>query len=285
MRSKRIRWRTVFVAGLLALSVADVTVWRVMARHISMSRWVRVPDLASVRPPYREPTTDVLPSPLAGQEPTALLQSVMNSVGSVAPFKARDFERLWEHASSGGGLLCRGMADLYYHVLRRNGVEARRVSLVRNLFDPFATHQTVEVEVDGRWVILDPTFNVSFEREGLLLGAQEIKEALRRDAGAGIRPIFHGEVSYPARLAGYYTHWLPLFDNVFVQDGSSRNLFVLLPPMRYWLGPVSYYQAAESEEPHVRLLNGLYFLVVALVPLAVISLAAAHFFMALRRRQ
>ncbi len=273
-------------AGLLAaLAAVDVAAWLALGSHVAMVRWIPVPHLAAVRTDHVRGENPGLPADLVGTDPLALLRSVMDAVHKVEDFHSPDFATVWKHVASGGGLLCRGMADVYYHALRANGIEARRVRLARNLLDPFDTHQTVEVFQEGRWVIYDPTFNVSFERQGVLLGAQEIHSALLTGATADIRPVFHGEVSYPARLDRYYIHWLPLFDNVFVFDVPRAETWSLLPPLRYWLGPRGYYEQAGTHDSHFTLLGRVYFAVVALVPITLLALGGALLLAAWRRRR
>jgi hypothetical protein len=270
---------------LMALAAADVAVWLVLGSHVAMVRWVPVPELGGVRTAYAQADNPALPADLVGADPLVLLRGVMNAVHKVEDFHSRDFPTLWNHVAAGGGLLCRGMADLYYHALRRNGVEARRVRLARNLLEPFDTHQTVEVFQEGKWRIYDPTFNVSFQRGGSLLGAQEIHDSLLAGTTADIQPVFHGEVSYPARLDRYYVHWLPLFDNVFVLDVPTTAAFALLPPWRYWLGPRGYYEQTGANDKHFALLDRVYFTVVALVPITVIALGGGLLLAAWRRRR
>jgi hypothetical protein len=57
-------------------------------------------------------------------------------------------------------LLCGGMQILYTDVLAAFGLQARYVALFAA--DNFHNHASVEVLLNGKWVALDPTFNVSF---------------------------------------------------------------------------------------------------------------------------
>lgn len=61
----------------------------------------------------------------------------------------------WRH-------LCGGLGITYLDVLRAYGFKARIVQLFSNGPDG---HVTVEVEVGGRWIAVDPTFNAVFTNE------------------------------------------------------------------------------------------------------------------------
>ena len=122
------------------------------------------------------------------KEPALLLRQVMNRVERVGPDPKGGATQFLEHAKAGRGLVCFGMAHLYAAAARGNGLQARIIGLSRNLGDRYDSHTTVEVRQDGRWVIFDPTFNVSFARDGVLLGAEEIQRALLEGTFQTIAP-------------------------------------------------------------------------------------------------
>lgn len=73
-------------------------------------------------------------------------------------------------ASGTTGYYCDGMAFVYYFILRELGLDARVVIIgdadyftTGNTLD---THTTVDVYLDGRWVSMDPTFNVTYQCNG-----------------------------------------------------------------------------------------------------------------------
>ena len=65
------------------------------------------------------------------------------------------------------GFACGGRAILYLTLLAEIGIEARYVAIVEDIGDgsPFGdqqrTHASVDVFVDGKWLLSDPHFNVS----------------------------------------------------------------------------------------------------------------------------
>lgn len=202
-----------------------------------------------------------------GTTPVALLTEVMNQVRAIDTFIAEDPLAIYRHAQAGGGLVCEGMAKLYHAVLVAHGFDARIVGLKRNLLGVYDTHTTVEVLVDGKWVIYDPTFHVSYQRNGELLGAQAIKESLYDGTYTAIHPIFYGDVRYPARLDSYYMNWLPLYNNVLVWAAPTDAFWSKLPPFRYWWSSRYYYQplSAQQIQRH-RFVNQLYFGVIVIMP-------------------
>jgi Transglutaminase-like superfamily len=58
------------------------------------------------------------------------------------------------------GVSCQGAAWLYRDLLNAFGIRAREVSLFSP--NPAVNHASVEVRAGGRWIVMDPTFNVSF---------------------------------------------------------------------------------------------------------------------------
>lgn len=185
------------------------------------------------------------------------------------------------HAHAGGGLSCAHMADVFVQALRGFGVEARRVALAATL-DPRALaagipgHTTVEVLLDGRWVVFDPTFHVSYRRDGRLLGAAEVRAALLAGEAAHVEPVFHGPVAYPARLETYPVSWTQLYRHVMiVRENDRTSLWTDLPPQRWWVGP----RFLHAADPDARLMGALYFTAVVVLPL----LLAAAGLLLLRR--
>jgi hypothetical protein len=73
---------------------------------------------------------------------------------------------------------CQGAAWLYRDLLNAFGVQAREVSLFSRTY--WQNHASVEVRLGGRWVVMDPTFNVAFTDDaGRLLSYQELAKLNR----------------------------------------------------------------------------------------------------------
>jgi hypothetical protein len=269
------RWSWCLISlGLGLLLTSGVLLWRLHAYGM-------VVRLASV-----DRLSDIVPSPPAPSEsavaagefrekdPILLLRQVMNLVERAGPDPAGGALQFLAHAKAGGGLTCFGMAHLYAAAARANGLEARIIGLSRNLGDRYDAHTTVEIRQGQRWVIFDPTFNASFEKNGARLGAEEVQQALLDGTFQAVAPVFYGPVKYPARLETYYMHWLSLFNNVFVLD-ASQGRFAKLPPWRYWLGPRIYVKTLPGHpNEHIRFWDGLYLLSTAILPSLGLALLA-----------
>jgi len=207
--------------------------------------------------------------------PDSLLAWVMDqasAAGAGAPHDVAAPYATLEYARNGGGVLCGDLSLIYHNVLAAAGHRSRIVHLWRTPLHALDTHVTTEVLVDGRWVIYDPTFHVSFERDGRLLGAVDVHQALKRGEHDDIRPVFRGPVRYPARLETWSVDWRTLFANVVFSVDESRGVLARLPPFRYWWGPRVRY--LESERPlwPIRAQRQLYRAAVVTLPLVVLAL-------------
>lgn len=205
------------------------------------------------------------------------LRWTMNAVSGVEPSRLTDPGAILRAVDAGRGLLCGGMATLYRSVLATVDVPNRLITLSRNIFDETDTHVTVEALVDGRWVLLDPTFHISFRTPGgAFLSAQDVKAHLfggRRDE---VRVTFLGEVAYPARYDKYYMDLLACFNNVFVAEDGSRHRLLRLPPLVYWFGGTRYYERLPQESvSHLKFMNQYYFVSVVLLPALILIAALA----------
>ena len=159
------------------------------------------------------------------------LRFVMNSVSVVEMEPTRNPNALYAMAKTKGiGALCSGMSILFQEALAIQDILSRRIKLTRNLLDKFDSHTSVEVLLNDRWALFDPTFNVSFEKDGALLGAFDVQQSLLDGTVHRIRQVFYGEVNYPARLDHYSISWVPLFNNVFIISEQEKFWLKLPPP-------------------------------------------------------
>lgn len=271
--------------GLLLFTGAGFLLWHLHAHGLAV-RMIAVERLADAAPRRFDPQEATrVAQEFSARDPVALLREVMNGVPRVGPDPRGGITQFREHVKAGEGLVCFGMAHLYAAAAHGNGLQSRIVGLSRNLGDRYDAHTTVEVRQGGRWVLFDPTFNVSFRRNGVLLGAEDIQRALLEGTHQSIVPVFYGPVKYPARLETYYMHWLSLFNNVFVLDVGGTGL-AKLPPLRYWFGPRIFVQTSPGHpNEHIRFWDGLYLWSTAILPLlglACLTLGGLGLF--LRRR-
>jgi hypothetical protein len=153
----------------------------------------------------------------------AILEWVMNQIPKVENRYAKSSWEMIEIGRAGGGLICAGMAQVFTDALLANGIPARRVFLLRNMNDNLDTHVTVEAWVDGKWRIYDPTFHISFKRNGTTVGVYEARDWFIKQKGQYIAVQFLGDVHYPARIDAYPIRYVALFNNVFIAIPHSYS--------------------------------------------------------------
>ncbi len=246
----------------------------ILKKYNYFFRAIPVSDMASFEYifPYKTPSNIQV---LCGSSYQETLKNVMNFASCkhewIVPISdhVKDF---FECAQKGGRLTCNGMAELYLHALRLQGIKARKLFVVKNFGDPYDSHTIVEIFIDGKWRIFDPTFHVSFKKDGELLGAQDIAQSLTDGSFLKIEPIFYGEVNCPYRLDSYYMHWLSLYNNVlFFKYGQYSSNSIVRSVMQllfhYWSGPKLYYfSQSNRSNSYFELLNVFYFLIVCIFP-------------------
>ena len=215
---------------------------------------------------------EVLPDSV--QQIESILRWTMMLTDSIDDPGVMTAEQAYEVAIRGGGLVCGQLASIFEAALTARGFTARRVQIVRSLFSEGDTHETVEVLVNGRWILYDPTFHVSYARRGQLLGAADLHAALLDGSLDQITPVFRGEVRYPARLETYYLDWRPLYNDVTVFDAGGKALWRKLPPMRYWRGPRRYYLNASCSGAvwQVSVVDDLYAFIIAGLPITILTI-------------
>ena len=80
------------------------------------------------------------------------------------------------------GNRCNGKVILYLLALRAFGIQARMVALYGSdkADKGVLSHALVDVRIDGRWIALDPTYDVSFrDQKGGYLGLEAVVQRLR----------------------------------------------------------------------------------------------------------
>jgi hypothetical protein len=109
------------------------------------------------------------------------------------------------------GHICGGLAYNYLLALRAFGIRARYVGIYSQATDapkPVDSHASVEVFIDERWFVQDPTFNCTLVNEaGVALGWAEVARTIRK--GAAIRADTNGYAVAESRTLGNYYISLP----------------------------------------------------------------------------
>ncbi len=236
------------LSAFCILFIIDAGGLWLLRRHNATVHIKKVLDLNSLHINNNSNGLEVFKEKFSGRSPVEIMEKVMNFVPRQERFDSFDPVITYQHVQNGGGLACSGMANLYSASLSSNGFEHRQILLMRNPFGIYDTHTLIEVFQDGRWVIYDPTFNVSYKIKNRLIGAQDISETLHGGSFYEVIPVFYGEVAYPVRLETYSMNWLPLYNNVFVMEHFNVGLLQRLPPFRYWFGPTLYWQSPIGED-------------------------------------
>lgn len=100
---------------------------------------------------------------------------VANTIG----FSFDDFLEAFEQ-SAVVGHLCQGIAINYVMAMESLGVPARTVEMYAEAVNaniPVLSHAVVDVNIAGRWVAIDPTYNASFwADETTPIGWQQVRE-------------------------------------------------------------------------------------------------------------
>ncbi len=115
--------------------------------------------------------------------------------------------------------LCNGMAIVYIGLLQAFGIPSRQVVVASNKAvssrlalnssgqlnaksSPPDTHAMVEVFLEGRWILQDPTFNIQWEQDGKSLSTFELRQAFL--SGKKPTPVTNGYKLLPKRSTQEY---------------------------------------------------------------------------------
>lgn len=268
------------VIPLFFLSLVNIGALFLLKDYRYFSKAVPVKDFNKIEYCHLEKTPQEILQ-FAAKTPQKIMQNIMNFVSGKKKGRQKSdhIQDIFDHAKAGGGLSCAGMAELFLHALRAQGYKVRKLFVVKSIGDPYATHTLVEVFENNKWVIYDPTFNVSFKKNGQILGAVDISKSLIDGSFKQIEPVFYGEVAYPARLETYPIYWVAHFNNVLMFKYGNcsscwfiRNTVQLIT--RYWQGPVLYYFAPTGKpNDYLELINWFYFFSTCVLPLIILALA------------
>lgn len=176
---------------------------------------------------------------------------------------------------SGEKVFCATQAKLYQNVLAAVGLPSRRIQLIRNIFDNIDTHVVVEVPIENKWILIDPTFGVTFtDSSGEPLAAQEINAYLLNGRYHEVKTVFYGANDYPVRWERYPINFLPLFNNVFVIDSYKQTWVESLPGFGIWCGPKMFYEKLPTgSDIHLKFVQELYFIFIVFIPSLIFLLA------------
>ena len=121
------------------------------------------------------------------------------------------------------GLICQGLSMTYRIVLEAFGIPSRGVSMFSSKNGLDNSHTSVEVYIDGRWVISDPTFNLMFESDGKYLGWEVLRARILK--GAPYKSTSNGMKVRPNdSLENYFAPLSELVKYLAIQPAMVRTL-------------------------------------------------------------
>lgn len=144
--------------------------------------------------------------------------------------------------------VCSGMAVIYLSLLEAFGYESRLVNLAAEPLtkNTLNTHSTVEVLLNGSWVLMDPTFNSHWQVGGKAVGVEKLRDAYKQ--GQAVTPDSDGYSLLPHRsLNDYYIPYSALLEHVeisrffpFGNDSVRQIVISTLPGEISWRYKAGY---------------------------------------------
>jgi hypothetical protein len=212
------------------------------------------------------------------EEAVEVRESLLNQ-GSVKGERLRGGPiDLLEGISGGARLLCGELATLYGYTLETLGFKVRNMEVRRSIFDPWDAHSTIEIwDVDRKkWVLSDPTFNVSFSLDGRYLSSGQLYQAVHSGRSSEVRVVKGKKTTYEYSLDEYYISYFSLFDNLFYITHVHLPDVFFIPPLRFFdQRRVIKLVLAESRAPYIgelKVQNAVVWLVYVVNPLVIVVL-------------
>ena len=217
-----------------------------------------------------------------------LMSFVMNrfpKVGSAKEDHPYQIVMLPERKDFQGGL-CGDMVAVLAEFVTIIASKARIVQMQSGFGERFISHVAVELLENGRWVLYDPTFNLtSRDVDGNALDVQAFKTLTQRKGE--VLYEFHGDVAYPLRIESYYTDYASLLEVALIAT-NAHGFFHKLPPSRCFYGSINLIIAEpdvmDREIDAAFLFNSFYRLFVLVLPTLCIVEALTCMYLWMRSR-
>lgn len=187
-------------------------------------------------------------------------------------------DKIYVHMRSGGLLYCGEIAKLYGYLLNVLGFKVRYITVARSIFDSFDRHSTIEVwdEVRKKWIISDPTFNISFKKDSIFLSSDELYDLIHRGRFGEIEVVNGNKTKYAVQIDHYYISYYSLFDNIYYIKNIEPFKFSELPPIRWFADKYKVYLVQTLEFPvrgsSIKIQNSIMFFILLLNPVLIIVL-------------
>lgn len=187
-------------------------------------------------------------------------------------------DKIYFHMKSGGLLYCGEIARLYGYLLNVLGFKVRYITVARSIFDSFDRHSTIEIwdEVRKKWIISDPTFNISFKKDSIFLSSDELYDLIHGGRFGEIEVIHGNETKYALEINHYYISYYSLFDNIYYIKNIEPFKFSELPPIRWFADKYKVYLVQTLEFPvrgsSMKIQNSIMFFILFLNPVLIMIL-------------
>jgi hypothetical protein len=178
---------------------------------------------------------------------------------------------------AGKALTCRDLSLLYGFMLNLVGFNVRHIVVSRSLFDNWDSHSIVEVwdERRRKWILSDPTFNVSFEKNGEYLSSDEVYDLIHSGNYDSIKVLHGHPTKYEYSLEKYYISYFSLFNNLFyISHINPKSTVLKYSPLRWFDDRFAVKMVMTDKYPvrgnEIHIQNALIFLILFLVPLVIV---------------
>lgn len=188
-------------------------------------------------------------------------------------------DRLFIHMTSNKTLLCGEIARLYGYILHLMGFNVRYITISRSIFDAIDRHSMIEIWDESRqkWIISDPTFNISFMKDTNFLSSDELYDLIHSGNFDSIKVINGRPTLYESRLENYYISIFSLFDNVYFIKTIQHFTLNEIPPIRWLDDNFKVYLLKSNKFPvygnGIKIQNSIVFFVLFLFPTIILILS------------
>ncbi len=150
-------------------------------------------------------------------------------------FSNNPFE-LFEYLKNGEYLSCGEISKLYGNVLTALGFKCRLTTVTRSIFDSWDKHTFIEIwdETRRKWIISDPTFNVTFKNNEQYLSSIELYDLIHKGYFDSIKVEKGNQTKFEIPLEELYISYFSYFDNILYIPYNNHLELTSLPPLRWF---------------------------------------------------
>jgi hypothetical protein len=199
-------------------------------------------------------------------------------------------DKLFLHLISNKSLLCGEIARLYGYILHLMGFSVRYITISRSIFDSFDRHSTIEIydEKRQKWIISDPTFNVSFIKDTTYLSSDEVYDLIHSGNFDSIKVIHGKPTLYESKLENYYISIFSLFDNVYFVKTIQHFTINEIPPLRWLDDNFKVYLLKSNRFPvfgnGIKIQNSIIFFILFLIPVIILIVSTYLIYLILKEK-